>query len=158
MADTNDLATHFKAEATRLQAELDRSVKLVQERDASLVAVTKERDELKTGAAALAAENKTLKAQADQFAAEKAIAARRGLVESKLKEHGFNVADKAVVTPVFMESLIAEPDDARREALIKDRKTLVEAAGKAGGISFERHTPAGDTFDAAAIAKKLGGG
>ena len=158
MSDSNEkLTAHFEKENTRLQAELDRSVKQVQERDVSVAAITKERDELRARVASLESENKTLKADADKFAAEKAIAGRRSLVESKLKEHGLNSADKAIVSDVFVESLLAEPDDAKRETLIKDRKAAFESAvkGSAGFHSPERQG-GGNGFNPADTLKSWG--
>lgn len=151
MADTTDkLTAHFEKENQRLQAELDRSIKQVEERDTSVAALTKERDELKARVSTLESENKTLKADADKFAAEKAIAARRANIESKLKEHGLNAADKAVVSDVFMESLLTEADDAKREALIKDRKAAFEAVVKGGASYVSPERPEGASkFDPA---------
>ncbi|MCC7421633.1 MAG: hypothetical protein IT428_15225 [Planctomycetaceae bacterium] len=126
------LTLHLENEGKRLTAENTRLTKLVEERDTSLAAMTKERDELKSRVATLEAENKTLKSDADKFAAEKAIAARRVDISAKLKEHGLKEDDAVIVSPAFMESLVSEADAGKRELLIKDRKAVLGAAAKGG--------------------------
>lgn len=148
------LTTHLETENKRLQSELEKSGTTLRDRDASLDKVTKERDGLQVRVTALESENKTLKADAERHQAEKAIASRKAAIESKLKEHGLNLADTVIVSPAFMESLVNEPDDAKREALIKDRKQILDVAAKGGAkgggkttVATERTESQKGTFD-----------
>ena len=129
--ERNTLQTDLKSERDKVTA-LEGEKKTLSEQVGTL---TKERDDLKK--------------KVDDFEAERAIAERRSAIAAKLKEYSLNPDDKAQVSDVFMESLLAEPDDKKRDSLIKDRKELVTKAGRTAGVSYERHEPSGggSTFD-----------
>lgn len=91
-------------------------------------------EDLKQGDEAKArdAELKSLKEELAQYKEKAAKADREKTILEELAGAKLDPANKTAVSDLFIESLRAEPDAAKRKQLIEDRKALVEAAGDRG--------------------------
>ena len=78
----------------------------------------------------LKAENKDLAKKVDDAEVKEAERARRELIEAKLKEAEL---PELAVTELFRESLAGAKDEAAVDALIADRKAVVDEAAKKAG-------------------------
>lgn len=100
----------------------------------------------------LTTERDALKGKVDGFEAQQALAARRTNIVERIKHHKLNPDDKVQVSEAFMGTLVGEPDETKREALITDRAKLITeaASGKVtpAPVSTER-TDNPSTFDPA---------
>lgn len=83
----------------------------------------------------LAEENQKLREELDRLRAEQAEREHRELVDDKIDESG--LPDRAV-TDTFRESLMEADEEDKIDALIADRRELVEAARKGGPTSKSR--------------------
>ena len=117
-------------ELTKVRQERDKAQESLNASNARVKELETEVSTLKTDGERLSNESKDLKAKVDKFELEAAIVARRASVEESLKANSLDSSDKAVVTDLWFESLMAESDKAKREALIKDRASFVAEARK----------------------------
>lgn len=74
-------------------------------------------------------QNRQLIEQVNQLTSERQLLERRETIRTQLTEAGLDIANQTHCSQLFLESLEAETDDAKRLALINDRKQLLEAAG-----------------------------
>lgn len=90
-------------------------------------------------------ERDALKLENDTFKAAAVVAARKESALQAIKESGLNMADKAICSDVFVESVVKAEDEVRK-ALIADRVALAKAAPAQGARerkeSFESVDPA----------------
>jgi hypothetical protein len=97
-------------------------------------------------AKAAAAKLKTLEEENKKLKADVERSERRKAILEELEKAKLNVADKAQVSELFMESLLNAADARAREAIIEDRKSLLAHAGKSlqeqrqGPTSGSRYT------------------
>ena len=108
--------------------------------------------------------NKTLKLKVDEFEVIEAAAKKKETVDELLKESNI---DKALVTPIFRETLSEAKDETAMKALIEDRKTLTKPAKKKGVTDMGDHkdidesgeeTLSDEDFDKAVIEAANGRG
>jgi len=104
-------------------ADLESQIAAEQKKVADLTA---ERDTLLT-------EQKELKIEVEKFQTKDLLAERRSVISKELKDAKLNETDETLVSKLFIEQLMSEPDEAKRSELIKDRAVLCEQAGSGGG-------------------------
>jgi len=90
----------------------------------------------------LLAENKELREENDRYKTAEALAAKKRAAEKAIEEAKL---PKEAVSEVFMESLLAAPDEEKVKALVADRKEFAEAALKQSPRSKEQQTAGAGT-------------
>lgn len=112
----------------RVRSNFEKDNKAVQE----VATLKADKSVLETKVTALEAERVDLKAKLDRLETEKALTDRKARVHALLAEADLNMTDAVQVSPVFLESLYAQNDEAKIKAMIDDRKVLVFSRASTG--------------------------
>lgn len=135
-ATTSGLFEHLEPEETMSLKEI--TLEQLREERPDLLQALEATEAERKAALALQEENKALKAQLAEIAARQKLAERKERIAAQLKEAGLDIGNAAHCSPVFLESLEID-DEAKRKALIEDRKALVAA------LPANNPTPKGET-------------
>ena len=141
VSDLRKVEQNLAGEKKSLEVQLS-------EANDKLGALTKERDELLS-------ESQELKQKVDAFEAKQALLDRKDAIVQSLKKHKLDPADTTIVSESWMNLLMLESDDAKREDAIKDRAILCEKVVSSPNYGSRERTAPDNSFDPKSVLEHI---